>query len=1519
MVRTALSDFITKAVNIKAKDVGIILRQSIPCINTVSLDDLYGTLDPSDCKATLQLPGANWKFPLDDLPALTLTLGSIAAKSGHTATFALIKEISDLGFAALEASFSFSKMRPQFDATIFCNNGVSLGQIVSRGLDILSPNFLDDDMFTTLHLGALSPKSVADATKDALDEIMVPAARVQVAKLASGSYGVSELELKLQLKPIGFPENKPVFQLRDMELRLFQERNGKPLPGDSGNSQTNSTTSGVSPPPSSVSITSVYGSATVLLGSMDASCKFTYDPSSDAQLASLGLNPSPPSTGRQLVLDIVFVERKPAIGDLVNQILGEVAMLAHEGSFASMLPTPLLSILDVVSLETIQFTLASEKQESSPWELSSVYVLVDISQLLDDINIFGDALVFENPSLAIRVDNPTTTDRAFDIKVSSIIVVSGVVCTIVADISNETSPGAQKTGDTIAFTFQWDPVSSALCLGHVLAHFADELVDDAIETSSEKSYIDAIREIVPEGLVQLVDDINLTTLQVVAADFLSDPSKHEYGLAMIYVQVEDDGAPWAPFGDSWAHLTFSNSALGYTFYSGNALADPSTPSTVPKGSTNLTFGTKMQMAKLTLNVQFSYSNSATEKTFQLTLREGGSQNFTLVDLISDMVDDIAGISTIQFPDDAKKLFDINLDSLSITYTKVITPSTPTEQLSFSQSGGATFLGIQAASISVLCDKSSGSWGYALQVQLQPVVKPFAKILPIPGVEDLTVVNGTFSIFKGPVLPPPKLAPMVSKGGGDGVTIYLNGGLKLGGNDFMDLVGTILKIPEVDFALQNNGTLTIAIPVGKIELIIAGHPMFSIELFQLQISQGNIFLSAEMDFLCEWLAPSIKDHPIGFKFALGIGVDGSLDISIYAVDPKTSQLYPNMSKDPFIVRPFYIPGLVLYPFHFSMRWLAEAEEPEAIAAGGGFGIQGTDISNLFAFSVDEKNPTQNYVDIEIEDLTVGSMFGVLVPDDAEFKELFSHIDIGFKALNININPGQKRFHVDADFIFYVLKGKLIADVDPTSGLRGAATVAPLDFGNGLIKLLSYSSGNNVGPFVHLNTNIKDLVTGKVPQNPVTPDWAGLTSDDPKLDNSTFALTAKFHFLCLELDIFGLLDKEGLMLMTSMGLDAKLPGLSISAKRQMSVSVNSTVFSASASFNFDLVIDVPPAHVAGVDLGGIPSQKINLDLSMLLQIRYDRTGWMNDGLVYEASFIIDILGLHLDIPHMEIEITVKDLKDIPEVIGNFIRDKVIDFLEENIAGGVEDAVKDVKKVATEVVDTMTQDFNVGEQDVAHAFTECGQGVENTALTLKHDLGMGLDEAVGVFMGLGHDISHFGEGLANAFGVSKAAVAGVAVLKGACSVEHAMAAGLGQPINDLKNFRNGLVGVATDLGNIGHQALNDLETKEKEAGEEVKDKAKDVGNKVEDTGKDAGKKIEDTGKDTGKKIEDTGKDAGKKIEDTGKDTGKKIENTGKDTGKKIEDTGKTIGKGLDKGVSTVKHGAEHAGSVVKHFLHI
>ena len=48
------------------------------------LEDVYGTLSFDDSKVTIDLPGAGWKMPLSDLPALTLKLGNMAETKGQT-------------------------------------------------------------------------------------------------------------------------------------------------------------------------------------------------------------------------------------------------------------------------------------------------------------------------------------------------------------------------------------------------------------------------------------------------------------------------------------------------------------------------------------------------------------------------------------------------------------------------------------------------------------------------------------------------------------------------------------------------------------------------------------------------------------------------------------------------------------------------------------------------------------------------------------------------------------------------------------------------------------------------------------------------------------------------------------------------------------------------------------------------------------------------------------------------------------------------------------------------------------------------------------------------------------------------------------------------------------------------------------------------------------------------------------------------------------------------------------------
>ena len=108
-----------------------------------------------------------------------------------------------------------------------------------------------------------------------------------------------------------------------------------------------------------------------------------------------------------------------------------------------------------------------------------------------------------------------------------------------------------------------------------------------------------------------------------------------------------------------------------------------------------------------------------------------------------------------------------------------------------------------------------------------------------------------------------------------------------------------------------------------------------------------------------------------------------------------------------------------------------------------------------------------------------------------------------------------------------------------------------------------------------------------------------------------------FLGSDLEVFGLLDTTGLMLFISQGVNVNLPGMKFSASRTLNMTINNKMLSISAGLVFDLDIDIPPIHIAGASLGGSTEHITDLDVGLTLQINYDPSGWLNDGLVFELA--------------------------------------------------------------------------------------------------------------------------------------------------------------------------------------------------------------------------------------------------------------------------------------------------------------
>ena len=82
--------------------------------------------------------------------------------------------------------------------------------------------------------------------------------------------------------------------------------------------------------------------------------------------------------------------------------------------------------------------------------------------------------------------------------------------------------------------------------------------------------------------------------------------------------------------------------------------------------------------------------------------------------------------------------------------------------------------------------------------------------------------------------------------------------------------------------------------------------------------------------------------------------------------------------------------------------------------------------------------------------------------------------------------------------------------------------------------------------------------------------------------------------------------------------------------------------------------------------------------------------------------------------------------------------------------------------------------------------------------------------------------------------------------------------RPIEDFGKIGNGATGVANQLGNVGHRAINDVEIKRSSTVHTVEDAGRLSLKSVEDTGKKLGGGIETTGKKVFHPRKETGQKA-------------------------------------------------------------
>jgi hypothetical protein len=398
------------------------------------------------------------------------------------------------------------------------------------------------------------------------------------------------------------------------------------------------------------------------------------------------------------------------------------------------------------------------------------------------------------------------------------------------------------------------------------------------------------------------------------------------------VRVTAENYSWIPFKTLLPHIFFDAMLLDYNFDKG-----PSSSSGTSE--TDVTFYTIMHLSSITIPISFSYtstetkdsSSSSTTTTLTIGIESDPASKLTLLGLIEEF------LHGFKFPDEAREVFDISLQSLAITYSSTSGAKNNDESFTFVQSGGLTLVGVQVSAMSIAFSKQKGSWTYSASFTLPTPAHPLDGFLTggIPGLRDLTINDGFLILSSG--------AAGVSMGGK----------LMLEGNPFMEMMGAIVKIPEMDFTVSHGGQLIeVFLPSISITLSIAGQKdIFEVSNFRFRLQPEGFSLVAQVALQADWFAPKASNpNPISFDFLLQVDEGEALGIAFDAVPSRGSKetiLAPDAS---FIVDPFHIPGLTLYPLGFRLVWNIAEEEPQAIAAHGGFKIGGTQDSANDAVSL-----------------------------------------------------------------------------------------------------------------------------------------------------------------------------------------------------------------------------------------------------------------------------------------------------------------------------------------------------------------------------------------------------------------------------------------------------------------------------------------------------------------------------------------------------------------------------------------
>jgi len=271
----------------------------------------------------------------------------------------------------------------------------------------------------------------------------------------------------------------------------------------------------------------------------------------------------------------------------------------------------------------------------------------------------------------------------------------------------------------------------------------------------------------------------------------------------------------------------------------------------------------------------------------------------------------------------------------------------------------------------------------------------------------------------------------------------------------------------------------------------------------------------------------------------------------------------------------------------------------------------------------------------------------------------------------------------------------------------------------------------------------------------------------------------------------------------------PGTKFQLTEDFDISINAQQLSAGTGFEFQFGLQLPDISVFGISLGSFDGTLVDLKDKIQVTVQYNETNWEDDNLDFYVAINADILGLDLK-EHLDLDITIQSISQLPGAIESFVTDQVVHYLEDKIAAPFEALWNDAVAAANEAAAALKDEWNTISSDVVGLLTEAGHELAAIADALKNTLGMTIDEVASTFVDLGHDVQDIGDAIGSAFNAGAMEVfSGLA--SAGVTVEHALSTAFGDAASEVsKDFNlvgNSVASVATDAVSLVENIAGDV----------------------------------------------------------------------------------------------------------------